>query len=834
MRSQQASKANRRVLTVNLGEDVGVYSQSQGLWLPAHVDDVLEPGKVSVMFKLHTGQWARKLVKANTLKLRQLEPVCDALAEVPLFRYLPEDAMPNLAAVCVHRSYEAGQELIRQGDVGETFYIIMQGTVKVIIDNREVAVLSSGDYFGEDALLRDTLRNATVQAQTRIEALTISRQEFEYLELHKRLDFPKRHAVAAGGQDYALPVKPPSPKTDREKRLILDALMTNKALKTLFDLDASKCHQIMNAAWKEKVDRGRVLIRQGDPNADYFYIVQDGEFEVTVSQKDAKPLMRASVRVGGDAGMRMTIGAGGSFGELALLHGAPRAATVRACRDSLVWVVDRLSFKRVQEESADQLAKEYMKYLNKDDAICKLSDDVKLMMAKGLTEVTYGKGENIIEQGEVGDALYLLCEGQLNVIKDGRSVHTLSVERGHNHKLQLFGEGALLRTSHRRNATIRVESAVAKVLMLDRGSYELVLDHLQSYLHEVDDQRSSRKTTRRTAWSMQARTSREEIHYTSLEAVAHLGNGGFGSVELVLHKQTRQQYALKMVSKAETVKQRMQAQIKREKDIMLKCNSPFIIRLYETYNGRDTLYFLLELATGGDLCATYRLQNLYGSMKHARFYVASVVLAFEHTQSLKIVHRDLKPENLLLSAEGHVKLADFGLAKEISGKTFTSCGTPDYLAPEVIRSAGHTCAVDWWTLGILLFELMTGHAPFEADHPDKIYPMIIAGIHKVHFPSNIHGDCEDLVKGLCRAEPTERLPMKKGGTQNVKNHKWFQKANWDWNAMQALRVDPPHKPSHKDLGKKRKEMKWVPYNDDGSGCFDDFATSGNNARRTVA
>merc|ERR1711972_254370 len=124
----------------------------------------------------------------------------------------------------------------------------------------------------------------------------------------------------------------------------------------------------------------------------------------------------------------------------------------------------------------------------------------------------------------------------------------------------------------------------------------------------------------------------------------------------------------------------------------------------------------------------------WGKVEHAKFYTAGTLFAFEHLHGKKIIFRDLKPENLLLNDKGHVKLTDMGLAKVVVGKTFTTCGTPDYFAPELIASSGHTHAVDWWCLGVLTFELMTGHPPFESAAPMQIYAKVTKGITKVTFP----------------------------------------------------------------------------------------------------
>lgn len=226
---------------------------------------------------------------------------------------------------------------------------------------------------------------------------------------------------------------------------------------------------------------------------------------------------------------------------------------------------------------------------------------------------------------------------------------------------------------------------------------------------------------------------------------------------------------------------------------------------------------------------TYCKKGFHGSLKHAQYYVAGTTFAFEHLHDKKVIFRDLKPENLLLADGGTIKLTDMGLAKVVVGKTNTTCGTPDYFAPEVIGSAGHNHAVDWYTLGILCYELMAGNPPFESPSPSQTMGRIQKGILKASFPAKLKGVCEDLVKNLCNKTPSERLPMKKGGTDNIKTHKWYD--GFDWPAMFNLTLTAPYAPEVKS----KTDMKnfsasaadkppQIPYKDDGSGWDADFAT----------
>merc|ERR1719394_2303454 len=259
-----------------------------------------------------------------------------------------------------------------------------------------------------------------------------------------------------------------------------------------------------------------------------------------------------------------------------------------------------------------------------------------------------------------------------------------------------------------------------------------------------------------------------QIFRKDLSRIGLLGCGGFGAVELWEHKTSKETYAMKALSKGYIVKTGMQESVMNEKNILNMTNSDFIIKLWETFNGQQSLYFLLEPALGGELYATYNRKGLHGSDKHAKFYVAGVVFAFEHCHERHIIYRDLKPENLLLTDKGMIKLTDMGLAKFVIGKTFTTCGTPDYFAPEIIASTGHTHAVDWWMLGILLFELLSGRPPFESAYPMQTYSKVMKGIGKVNFPNKCTGPVEAIIKGLLKREPAERLPMRPGGAQNIK------------------------------------------------------------------
>jgi len=258
---------------------------------------------------------------------------------------------------------------------------------------------------------------------------------------------------------------------------------------------------------------------------------------------------------------------------------------------------------------------------------------------------------------------------------------------------------------------------------------------------------------------------------------------------------------------------------------MMQLDTPFLIRLYRTFKSANHLYFLQEVALGGELFNILRTRVRFDEPT-ARFYTACVVLGFEHMHKQDIIFRDLKPENLLLDGQGFLKITDFGFAKVCKDRAHTLCGTPDYLAPEMILGRGHSKGVDWWTLGILLYEMLVSYPPFyNEDDQMATYLNIVKA--DISYPKDLSNPAVDLIASLLERNPSRRLGVTKGGVAAIKRHKFFE--GFDWPALEARRMRPPIIPVVKDPEDLSnfppapdEDGPAAPYVDDGSGWDDEF------------
>ena len=291
-----------------------------------------------------------------------------------------------------------------------------------------------------------------------------------------------------------------------------------------------------------------------------------------------------------------------------------------------------------------------------------------------------------------------------------------------------------------------------------------------------------------------SRKKKMKIKLKDYEQLKTVGLGSYGRVRLCKHKKTGDIFVMKILKKNEIIKQKQVDHVYSEFNILINLKHPFIVQLLG-YNFDDPkyVYFILEYIQGGELFTLLRTKRTF-PIPQARFYIAHIITIFEYLHSKNIVYRDLKPENILINKNGYLKLTDFGFAKQLENeKTYTLCGTPEYLAPEIILNKGHGKAVDWWTLGILLYEMLVGIDPFSDDDPMKTYQKILKG--KINFPKTINKDAKSLIKHLLTQDTSKRFGCLKSGVKDILNHRFFE--GFDWKNFVYLSMPAPYLPNVK-------------------------------------
>jgi len=257
---------------------------------------------------------------------------------------------------------------------------------------------------------------------------------------------------------------------------------------------------------------------------------------------------------------------------------------------------------------------------------------------------------------------------------------------------------------------------------------------------------------------------------------------------------------MKVLNKVEVAERNEMTHARAENSILRKLDCPFLVKMHYAFQNNDKLYFVMDFINGGELFFHLQREGKF-SEERVKFYVSEIVMGLEYLHAKGIIYRDLKPENLLLSAEGHIVMTDFGISKEGLGsgppgaageeRTSTFCGTPEYLAPEVLKQEKYTKAVDWWSLGTLMFEMLSGLPPFYSEEVQNMYYNIINT--QLVMPKGTNEATQSLLTGFLAKNPQDRL----SDPEKIKAHPFFKGIDWD--KLYRKQVKPPYIPPVKSL-----------------------------------
>nr|XP_040016271.1 cGMP-dependent protein kinase 2 [Gasterosteus aculeatus aculeatus]XP_040016272.1 cGMP-dependent protein kinase 2 [Gasterosteus aculeatus aculeatus] len=555
-------------------------------------------------------------------------------------------------------------------------------------------------------------------------------------------------------------------KVASETSLIVKAIQKNDFLSRLDDEQTAMMVDLLAvSSYKPNDD----VIKEGT-EGDSMYIVAAGELLVTQAGQTLRSLTTGDV-----------------FGELAILYNCRRTATVKAKTAVRLWCMERQTYRTIITNKSKKKREQLLGFLKTSRTLKELNDVQLSKIIDSMEEVKYQDKDVIVREGAEANAFYIILKGEVLVTKNVNG-HQKQIRR--MGKGEHFGEQALIREVLR-TATCSAEGPVT-CLSIDKEVFEetIPIEHLELFddskvLQEAEaSEKSSPGSTLR--FKDLVPVLYQEGRYQGDPVT--LGVGGFGRVELVTTVNHEEYYAMKRVSKKHIVAKRQEEHMLFEKKILKATQCNFIVSLHAAFKDTRYIYMVMEFCVGGEIWTKLKEVGRFDE-PIAMFCTACVVEAYAYLHKKNIMYRDLKPENLMLDIKGYVKLVDFGFSKEMvhGDKTYSFVGTPEYMAPEIIKNQGHDFAVDFWSLGVLIYELLVGSPPFSSSEPQKIYAKILDGVLK--YPPYMSEAARSIISKMCRPRPGQRLGNTKNGIRDVRNHRWFSSMNW--HKLRVGQLDAP-------------------------------------------
>jgi len=661
----------------------------------------------------------------------------NSLADNFIFASLSDSERRQLIDAMKMETVMATTIIIQQGEVGDYFYVVEDGEVSFSVDGKYVGSCSRGGSFGELALLYNCPRAATCIANSDCTLWKVDQKSFRYMLANNNAS---------------------------QQKDIHDVLRKVPFLSELEDNTLTKITDVLTTV---SFPKGERIINKGDVG-EVFYILRDG----TVKVHD--------IGFGASQYVDQFLKAGDWFGERALLTGEPRVANCTAETACSTLCLSRETFEKTLGPLQDLIDHNMKKRVLMGVPIFANSHFQPYEMTRltdYVTEVKLQKGTLLAQEGQPAKKnLFIIRQGRIVIANDNGMINVLGPG-------DYFGETAIQEaenTISHQTITVEEDSVCG---ILTQASIESVIGSVNRLGKPLPPVATKLDRT---------------LRLKDMVKVRILGVGTFGKVWLVNSKKTRISYALKMLAKREIIGHHQVEGVIREKNIMSSICHPFVVNLICTFQDERSLYMLIELVQGGELFSVIHTETRDGIPNlNARFYAACILESLSHLHHRHICYRDLKPENILIDDKGYGVLVDLGFAKIVMDKTYTLCGTPEYLAPEIILSKGHDKGVDYWAFGVLIYEMLVGRSPFYTYGSDQVSLFKRIVQVKYGFPPGLVNDlAQDLITRLIVRRQGNRFGCLARGDMDIRDHPWF--AVIDTEKLLNKKIPAPWVPRIKD------------------------------------
>jgi len=719
-------------------------------------------------------------------------------------------------------------------------FFVISGTALVTINGKVHQRLNECDFWASPKVLgmQDLPLDSTVVASddAPLEVLVLWDDQFSKLGLQKRIHFRKRiglgnrrkqeqeatRACGAMGRQMSPGHSAELSLSPDEKDFLVKKLHENRILQgCLHSTEADLYSQIAEAAMRIVVEPGSILVSENDFGQN-LYMVYKGSLDVEVSDDSvgSLPPTEASVRhrlaMKDDAVKKAlrkgspSLGPGSVFGELSLLYDAHYSATCRVSPDqeAEVFVIGRPAFRRCFYKDPQDLAQRH-----------ELLSEVALLSSCFSSEVSnlarqahgfqdFQPGEVVLQQGRKRQRLqwYIIARGSALLSKihaEGQPPDEVVLRRG-----DTFGERSVLwpELDGVSECTIRGGDSGMTCLCIDG---EILRQHCQLTQTLPDNLMQDSKGWMETKKNQIKKKRTSVLNFDNsmglpLKTIAYLGKGAYGAVFLQEDAKGNR-FALKRMSKGVIADKRCEEEVFNEKLVTSLANSPFVLRFHTCDVDDQFCHLVIEALEGRDLdYVRAHKPEMFSNDEASRFYVACIAEGLEHLHHLRIIHRDVKPANIILDHRGYAKLCDLGLARFVNGKAHTFCGTLEYMAPEIVGSAPYSFEADWWSLGVMTYELLNAmqETPYGMTAQrvqqdiESLRPLLLQVQRKgsliMHDLVAATAPAKDFILELLRPDPSQRLGSK--GIGDIRSHAWFQDFNFHGLLAQTASCGVPYIP----------------------------------------